>query len=107
MSRTNATPAAIKTAFKQLQRDTALDICEDYREVVTRLKRLADNLAGVFVVASGDAARALEVELRMVEGMEVIGIGVFPVSSTQRSGTLEMILPSGFSTRKASFRNSE
>ena len=67
MSRTNASPTAIRTAFKQMPRATALDICEDYREVVTRLKRLADNLAGAFVVASGDSARALEAELRMFE----------------------------------------
>ena len=67
MSRTNVKPAAIKTAFKQMSRATALDICEDYREVITRLKRLADNLAGAFVVASGDSARALEAELRMFE----------------------------------------
>ena len=67
MARTNASPTDIKTAFKQMPRATALDICEDYREVVTRLKRLADNLAGAFVVASGDSARALEAELRMFE----------------------------------------
>ena len=67
MSRTNARHTAIRTAFKQMPRATALDICDDYREVVTRLKRLADNLAGAFVVASGDSARALEAELRMFE----------------------------------------
>ncbi len=44
--------------LKQMPRATALDLCEDYREVVTRLKRMADNLAGAFVVASGDSARA-------------------------------------------------
>ncbi len=47
MSRTNVKPAAIKTAFKQMSRATAHDICEDYREVITRLKRLADNLAAL------------------------------------------------------------
>ncbi len=50
MSRTNARPVAIRTAFKQMPRATALDLCEDYREVVIRLKRMADNLAGAFVV---------------------------------------------------------
>ena len=67
MARTKARHTAIRTAFKQMPRATALDICDDYREVVTRLKRLADNLAGAFVVASGDSARALEAELRMFE----------------------------------------
>ena len=67
MSRINARPTAIRAAFKQMPRATALNICDDYREVVTRLKRLADNLAGAFVVASGDSARALEAELRMFE----------------------------------------
>ena len=67
MSRTNARHTAIRTAFKQMPRPTAIDLCDDYREVVTRLKRLADNLAGAFVVASGDSARALEAELRMFE----------------------------------------
>ena len=67
MSRTNSRTVAIRTAFKQMPRATALDLCEDYREVVTRLKRMADNLAGAFVVASGDSARALEAELRMFE----------------------------------------
>ena len=67
MHRNDDRPAAIRTAFKQMPRATALDICEDYRDVVGRLKRLADNLAGAFVVASGDSARALEAELRMFE----------------------------------------
>ncbi len=67
MSRTTDRTAAIRTAFKQMPRATALDLCEDYREVVIRLKRLTDNLAGAFVVASGDSARALEAELRMFE----------------------------------------
>ena len=67
MARTNARQTAIRTAFIQMPRATALDICDDYREVVTRLKRLADKLAGAFVVASGDSARALEAELRMFE----------------------------------------
>ena len=67
MSRTNARPVAIRTAFRQMPRATAMDLCEDYREVVTRLKRMADNLAGAFVVASRDSARALEAELRMFE----------------------------------------
>ena len=72
MSRTNSRTVAIRTAFKQMPRAIALDICDDYREVVTRLKRMADNLAGAFVVASGDSARALEAELRMFE--EVIDV---------------------------------
>ncbi len=67
MSRTNARPVAIRTAFKQMPRATALDLFEDYREVVTRLKRMADNLPARCVVASGDSARALEAELRMFE----------------------------------------
>ncbi len=47
MSRTTDRSAAIRTAFKQMPRTTALDLCEDYREVVIRLKRLADNLAAL------------------------------------------------------------
>ena len=79
MSRTNARPVAIRTAFKQMPRATALDICEDYREVVTRLKRLADNLAGAFVVATGDSARAFEVELRLFEeAIDVLSGSMLP-----------------------------
>ncbi len=79
MSRTNARPVAIRTAFKQMPRATSLDLCEDYREVVTRLKRMADNLAGAFVVASGDSARALEAELRMFEeAIDVLAGSMLP-----------------------------
>ena len=79
MARTNTRPAAIRTAFKQMPRATALDLCEDYREVVTRLKRMADNLAGAFVVASGDSAFALEAELRMFEdAIEVLAGSMLP-----------------------------
>ena len=79
MSRTNARPVAVKTAFKQMSRATALDICEDYREVVIRLKRMADNLAGAFVVATGDSARALEAELRMFdEAIDVLSGSMLP-----------------------------
>ena len=79
MSRTNARPVAVKTAFKQMSRATALDICEDYREVVIRLKRMADNLAGAFVVATGDSARALEAELRMFEeAIDVLSGSMWP-----------------------------
>ena len=79
MARTNTRPAAIRTAFKQMPRVTALDTCDDYREVVTRLKRLADNLAGAFVVASGDSARALEAELRMFEeAIDVLAGSMLP-----------------------------
>jgi len=79
MSRTNARHTAIRTAFKQMHRATALDICEDYRELATRLKRLADNLAGAFVVASEDSARALEAELRMFEdAIEVLSGSMLP-----------------------------
>jgi hypothetical protein len=79
MARTNTRPAAIRTAFKQMPRATALDLCEDYRELVTRLKRLADNLAGAFVVASGDSARALEAELRMFEeAIDVLAGSMLP-----------------------------
>ncbi len=58
MSQTTDRSVSIRTAFKQMPRATALDICDDYREVVTRLKRLADNLAAVFVISSCDSARA-------------------------------------------------
>ncbi len=79
MPRTNARQTAIRTAFKQMPRATALDILDDYREVVTRLKRLADNLAGAFVVASGDSARALEAELRMFEdAIDVVSGSMLP-----------------------------
>jgi hypothetical protein len=79
MSRTNARPVAIRTAFKQMPRPTAIDLCEDYRELVTRLRRLADNLAGAFVVASGDSARALETELRMFEeAIDVLSGSMLP-----------------------------
>ena len=79
MSRTNASPTAIRTAFKQMPRATALDLCEDYREVVTRLKRLADNLAGAFVVANGASARVLEAELRMFEeAIDVLSGSLLP-----------------------------
>ena len=79
MSRTNARPVAIRTAFKQMPRATALDICDDYREVVTRLERLADNLAGAFVIATGDSARALEAELRMFEeAIDVLSGSMLP-----------------------------
>ena len=79
MSRTNARPGAVKTAFKQMSRATALDICEDYRVVVIRLKRMADNLAGAFVVATGDSARALEAELRMFEeAIDVLSGSMLP-----------------------------
>ncbi|XZE17458.1 hypothetical protein SH449x_002710 [Pirellulaceae bacterium SH449] len=71
--------SAIRTAFKQMPRATALDICEDYSEVVARLKRLVDNLAGTFVVASGDSARALEAELRMFEeAIDVVSGSMLP-----------------------------
>ena len=88
MPKTNDRPADIRTAFQQMQRATALDICEDYREVVTRLKRLADNLAGAFVVATGDSAPALEAELRMFE--EVIDV----VSGSQLPDAIDEIMPS-------------
>ena len=79
MSRTNARPVAIRTAFRQMPRATAMDLCEDYREVVTRLKRMAENLAGAFVVASGDSARALEAELRMFEeAMDALAGSMLP-----------------------------
>ena len=79
MARTNARHPAIRTAVKQMPRATALDICEDYRELATRLKRLADNLAGAFVVASGDSARALEAELRMFEdAIDVLSGSMLP-----------------------------
>ena len=79
MARNNDRPAAIRTAFKQMPRATALDICDDYREVVTRLKRLADSLAGAFVVASGDSAHVLEAELRMFEdAIDALGGSMLP-----------------------------
>ena len=79
MSRINARPTAIRAAFQQMPRDFALDLCEDYREVVTRLKRMADNLAGAFVVASGDSAHALEAELRMFEeAIDVLAVSMLP-----------------------------
>ncbi len=79
MSRTNARPVLYQTPFKQMPPATALDICDDYREVVTRLKRMADNLAGAFVVASGDSARALEAELRMFEeAIDVLAGSMLP-----------------------------
>ena len=79
MSRTNARPVAIRTAFKQMPRATALDLCEDYRELVTRLRRLADNLAGAFVIATGDSARAVEAELRMFEkAIDVLSGSMLP-----------------------------
>lgn len=79
MSRTYDRHAAIKSAFQNMPRATALDLCEDYREVATRLKRLADNLAGAFVVASGESARALEAELRMFEeAIEVLAGSMLP-----------------------------
>ena len=79
MPRTCDRIAAIKTAFQNMPRANALDICEDYREVATRLKRLADNLAGAFVVASGDSARALEAELRMFEdAIDVVSASMLP-----------------------------
>jgi hypothetical protein len=88
MSRTNARHTAIRIAFKQMPRPTAIDLCDDYREVVTRLKRLADNLAGAFVVASGDSARALEAELRMFEeAMDAL-------SGSMLSEAIEECLPS-------------
>ena len=71
--------AAIKTAFQNMPRATALDIGEDYRDVVARLKRLADNLAGGFVVANGEAACALEAELRMFEeAIDVVAGSMLP-----------------------------
>lgn len=60
-------PTSLRSAFKQMNRETARHICDDYLELVVRLKRLADNLAGAFVVASGNNALALEVELRTIE----------------------------------------
>ena len=79
MAHTNARPTAIRTAFKQMPRATALDLCEDYREVVTRLKRMADNLAGAFVVANGASARVLEAELRMFEdAIDVLAGSMLP-----------------------------
>ncbi len=79
MSRINASPTAIRAAFKQMPRATALDLCEDYRELVTRLRRLADNLAGAFVIATGDSARALEAELRMFEeAIDVLSGSMLP-----------------------------
>ena len=88
MSRTNASPTAIRTAFKQMPRATALDLCDDYREVVTRLRRLADNLAGAFVVATGDSAKALEAELRMFE--EAIDV----LSGSMLPDAIDELLPS-------------
>ncbi len=88
MSRTTDRSAAIRTAFKRMPRTTAMDICGDYREVVTRLKRLADNLAGAFVVANGDSARALEAELRIFE--EAIDV----VSSSMLPEVIDECLPS-------------
>ena len=79
MSRINARPTAIRAAFKQMPRATALDLCEDYRELVTRLRRLADNLASSFVIATGDSARALEAELRMFEeAIDVLSGSMLP-----------------------------
>ena len=79
MSRINARPTAIRVAFKQIPRAIALDLCEDYRELVTRLRRLADNLAGAFVIATGDSARALEAELRMFEeAIDVLSGSMLP-----------------------------
>ncbi len=79
MPRNNDRPTAIRAAFRQMPRATALDIYEDYHEVVARLKRMADNLAGGFVVASGDAARALEAELRMFEeAIDVVSGSMLP-----------------------------
>ena len=79
MSRINARPTAIRAAFKQMPRATALDLCEDYRELVSKLRRLADNLAGAFVIATGDAARALEAELRMFEeAIDVLSGSMLP-----------------------------
>ena len=79
MSRINARPTAIRAAFKQMPRATALDLCEDYRELVSRLRRLADNLAGAFVIATGDSARALEAELRMFEeAIDVLSGSMLP-----------------------------
>jgi hypothetical protein len=88
MARTNARHTAIRNAFKQMPRATALDLCEDYRELVTRFRRLADNLAGAFVVASGDSARALEAELRMFE--EAIDV----LSGSMLPEVIEEYLPS-------------
>ena len=79
MARTNARHTAIRTAFKQMPRATALDLCEDYRELVSRLRRLADNLAGAFVIATRDSARALEAELRMFEeAIDVLSGSMLP-----------------------------
>ncbi len=40
---------------------------------------MADNLAGAFVVASGDSARALEAELRMFEeAIDVLAGSMLP-----------------------------
>jgi len=88
MPRNHDRPAAIRTALNQMPRATALDICEDYREVAARLKRLADNLAGGFVVASGDAASALEAELRMFE--ETIDV----VAGSMLPEAIDELLPS-------------
>ena len=57
----------IKVAFNQMSRSTALDIRDDYREIVSRLRSITDSLAGAFVVASGDSAAVLEAELRIFE----------------------------------------
>jgi hypothetical protein len=71
-----------------MPRATALDLCEDYRELVTRLRRLADNLAGAFVIATGDSARAFEAELRMFE--EAIDV----LSGSMLPEVIEEYLPS-------------
>jgi hypothetical protein len=71
-----------------MPRATALDLCEDYRELVTRLRRLADNLAGAFVIATGNSARALEAELRMFE--EAIDV----LSGSMLPDVIEECLPS-------------
>ncbi len=79
MSRTTDRSAAIRTAFKHMPRATAMDLCDDYREVVIRLKLLADNLAGAFVIANGDSAHTLEIELRIFEeAIDVISGSMLP-----------------------------
>ncbi len=82
--RTNRCPNQRQTHCYQSRLQTnasrhRVDLCEDYRELVTRLRRLADNLAGAFVVASGDSARALEAELRMFEeAIDVLAGSMLP-----------------------------
>ena len=77
MSQTAST--TICQALRQMPRATAFDIREDYREVSIRLKRLADNLAGAFVVAHGEAANALEVELRTFEeALDIVASSMLP-----------------------------